>query len=123
MRESTIERELVKRIKAHGGHAYKFTSPGRRNVPDRLVLLPGGIMCFVELKVPGKKARPGQAREHARLWALGFRVLVIDSLVLLDRAFPQDGVAHRNRHDREARHPGDAEIPRAVRGGRQHQRY
>ena len=36
-------------------------------------------MAFVELKAPGKKATPQQAREHDRLRADGFSVLVVDT--------------------------------------------
>ncbi|AVE48201.1 PDDEXK family nuclease [Serratia marcescens] len=78
-RESTIERHLVAQVKAAGGTAYKFTSPGRRSVPDRLVLLPGGRAVFVECKAPGEQPRPDQVREHNRLRALGFDVVVLDS--------------------------------------------
>jgi hypothetical protein len=39
MLEKDIEAHLVARVKAKGGIAYKFTSPQRRSVPDRLVLL------------------------------------------------------------------------------------
>lgn len=78
-RESGVEANLVKYIKLLGGTAYKFTSPQRRNVPDRLCLLPAGVMCFVECKAPGKKPTPGQQREHDYLRALGFKVFVIDS--------------------------------------------
>ena len=76
MRESVIEAYLVKRVKGAGGTAYKFVSPGRRNVPDRLVVFPGGNMYFVELKAPRKELRSGQARERQRLEALGCRVEV-----------------------------------------------
>ena len=79
IRESLIESNLVKQVKAAGGTAYKFTSPGRRSVPDRLVLLPGGRAVFVECKAPGETPRPDQVREHNRLRALGFSVVVLDS--------------------------------------------
>jgi hypothetical protein len=79
IRESVIEANLVKQVKAAGGTAYKFTSPGRRGVPDRLVLLPGGRTVFVECKAPGGIPRPDQQREHNRLRALGFSVVVLDS--------------------------------------------
>ncbi|WP_447875375.1 VRR-NUC domain-containing protein [Serratia fonticola] len=79
IRESVIEANLVKQVKAAGGTAYKFTSPGRRGVPDRLVLLPGGRAVFVECKAPGEAPRPDQVREHNRLRALGFSVVVLDS--------------------------------------------
>ncbi|WP_025120638.1 MULTISPECIES: VRR-NUC domain-containing protein [unclassified Serratia (in: enterobacteria)] len=78
-RESVIESNLVKQVKAAGGTAYKFTSPGHRSVPDRLVLLPGGRAVFVECKAPGEAPRPDQVREHNRLRALGFTVVVLDS--------------------------------------------
>ena len=78
MDEKTVERELVKRVKEEGGIAYKFTSPNRRSVPDRLCLLPGGKILFVECKRPGAKVTQLQAREHERLRALGFEVVVVD---------------------------------------------
>lgn len=76
MRESAVEKHLVERVRELGGRAYKFVSPGRRNVPDRLVLLPGGRAFFVETKAPRKDLRSGQARERRRLEKLGFVVEV-----------------------------------------------
>lgn len=52
VREDVIERHLVNEVKKAGGIAYKFTSPGRRGVPDRIVLLPNGKIIFVECKAP-----------------------------------------------------------------------
>jgi hypothetical protein len=95
VRESQVEAHLRKRVEALGGLCYKFVSPGRRHVPDRIVLLPTtglalrrgeplGRTIFVELKAPGKKPTPGQLREHARLRELGFRVEVLDSIEAVD---------------------------------------
>ncbi|SPA25918.1 VRR-NUC domain protein [Cupriavidus taiwanensis] len=84
MLESKIEAHLVKRVKEIGGKAYKFTSPQRRSVPDRLVLMPGGRATFVECKASGQRPTDAQAREHARLWALGFPVLVVDSIAAVE---------------------------------------
>lgn len=53
MRESTIEKYFVAKVKALGGMAYKFTSPAHRGVADRVVCLPDGSTWFVELKAPG----------------------------------------------------------------------
>lgn len=78
MLEKEIEAHLVRKVKEAGGIAYKFTSPQRRSVPDRLVLLPGGDALFVECKRPGAKPTPAQLREHERLRALGFAVVVVD---------------------------------------------
>ena len=79
LREKDIELNLIKQVKAAGGIAYKFVSPGRIGVPDRIVLLPGGEIIFVECKAPGAKPRASQVREHQRIRALGGRVVVIDS--------------------------------------------
>ncbi|EIA5146033.1 VRR-NUC domain-containing protein [Salmonella enterica] len=78
-RENLIEKHLVAEVKKAGGMAYKFISPGHRSVPDRIVLLPGGRIVFVECKAPGKAPRADQVREHERLRALGFTVVVLDS--------------------------------------------
>jgi hypothetical protein len=85
--ERHIEAYLTKRVEGCGGLAYKFTSPQRANVPDRLILIPscgmGGVAkgdaVFVEVKAPGKAPTSGQIREHDRLIKLGFAVYVIDS--------------------------------------------
>lgn len=79
MRESMIEGKLVTEVKKRSGLAVKFVSPGLDGVPDRLVLFPGGILAFVELKAPGKALRPLQQMRARQLTALGFRVFHIDS--------------------------------------------
>ncbi|ERM17251.1 VRR-NUC domain-containing protein [Brevibacillus laterosporus] len=79
MREKDIEAYLRKQVKAVGGRAYKFESPGNAGVPDRLVLFPGGRAAFVELKAPGKKPTVLQLAQGKKISGLGFTVLVIDS--------------------------------------------
>ena len=79
MRERDIEAYLRDQVKAIGGIAYKFVSPGNAGVPDRLVLLPGERVVFVELKAPGRQPTPLQLRQQRRIRDLGFTVLVIDS--------------------------------------------
>lgn len=78
MREKAIEAKLVQTVKSMGGLAPKFTSPGFDGVPDRLVLLPGGKLAFIELKAPGKVLRPLQVRRKSQLESLGFSVYCID---------------------------------------------
>jgi len=51
--ERDVERYLIKRVKALGGVAYKFTSPAHRGVADRIVCLPNGQTWFVEVKTEG----------------------------------------------------------------------
>lgn len=77
MREDAIENYLRERIETAGGLCYKFVSPGRRNVPDRLCELNGWFM--VECKAPGEKLRKGQQREVAKLRERGMEVYVIDT--------------------------------------------
>lgn len=80
MREKEVERKLREEVKKKGGVALKFVSPGMSGVPDRIILLPGGQICFVELKALGKKPRPLQLSRHAMLRRLGFEVFVVDSV-------------------------------------------
>jgi hypothetical protein len=90
MRESQIERHLVKRVKAMGGEVRKVQWIGRRGAPDRLVMLPEvrindqrglpPVSVWVELKAPGQKPRPEQRREHERMRRMGQRVEVVDSI-------------------------------------------
>ena len=50
IREREIEAFLRQKIKSAGGLCLKFVSPGWAGAPDRLCLLPGGKIFFVELK-------------------------------------------------------------------------
>lgn len=83
MRESLIEKKLTTEVKKRGGLAVKFASPGLDGVPDRLVLFPGGILAFVELKAPGKIMRPLQQKRAKELIALGFKVYLVDNTELI----------------------------------------
>lgn len=78
MRESTIEKALVKTVRHSGGLALKFVSPGWAGAPDRLILMPGGRLAFVELKALGHNLRPLQVRRKRQLEELGFSVYCID---------------------------------------------
>lgn len=84
VRESEIEAYFVRQVKNRGGAAYKFTAPGRRSVPDRIVFWPSTVIHFVELKAPGKKPTPQQLREHERLKHFGHYVVVLDSKEAVD---------------------------------------
>lgn len=78
MLEKTLEHKFVTEVKRVGGLALKFVSPGFDGAPDRLVLLPGGRLGFVEVKAPGKRPRPLQLARHRLLRRLGFKVYVLD---------------------------------------------
>lgn len=78
--EKQIEQKLMLMAKSRGGIAPKFVSPSFAGMPDRLILLPGGLMAFAELKAPGMKPRPLQVTRHEMLRRLGFKVYVIDGI-------------------------------------------
>ena len=77
-RESTVEAAFVRQLRARGLTVVKLNLTGRRGWPDRLVLLPGGRVVFVELKRRGERARQLQEHVHAELRALGFAVQTFD---------------------------------------------
>ncbi len=78
--EKQIEKKLVDGVKAIGGVAMKFVSPGRDGVSDRIVLMPGGRIWFVELKKPGGKLSPLQERFGLMVNAMGFQYRVLGSV-------------------------------------------
>jgi len=78
--EKYIEQKVCEYAKERGMAAYKFTSPARMAVPDRLFIVPGGTVFFVEMKRPGAVPTPAQVREHIRLTSLGVKVYVIDNI-------------------------------------------
>lgn len=80
MLERDIEKKLIRPVKDMGGLCLKFETPGFTGVPDRIVLLPGPHIVFVETKQPGKKERARQVYVHGLLRAMGFTVYsTIDS--------------------------------------------
>ena len=78
MSERDIERKFVRMVKEAGGIALKFVCPGFDGMPDRIILMPGGRIGFVEVKDIGEKPRPLQLARHRLLAGLGFRVFVLD---------------------------------------------
>ena len=85
MKESAIERYLRERVEALGGLCEKFTSPGRRGAPDRLVTWPDGRMDLVEMKAPRGRLSFAQNHDHARRAERGVRVYVLYSKTDVDR--------------------------------------
>lgn len=77
MLEIEIEQYLRERVEARGGLCEKFTSPGRRGVPDRLITWPDGLMQLVETKAPCKNVNSPQRRDHRERARRRVRVFVI----------------------------------------------
>jgi len=86
VKENAIELELVSRVVDMGGRADKVQVAGRRGYFDRLVLLPGGRIFFVEIKRPQGGRFTEHQREYARAYtALGAAVAVVKNSADIDR--------------------------------------
>jgi hypothetical protein len=83
--ERDIERKLTELVKQHGGLCLKWVCPGWSGVPDRIVLLPGRRIIFVELKRP----KGGRFSAMQRWWAkkltdLGFNYWALSDNFMLE---------------------------------------
>lgn len=81
MLEKQIESAVCDYAKTKGLLVYKFTSPARAAVPDRMFVKPNGTIFFVEFKRGGQKPTDAQDREHTRLRNHNVDVFVIDDVV------------------------------------------
>ena len=80
MLEKDIESKVCEYAKQQGVLVYKFTSPARAAVPDRMFIRPDGKVWFCEFKREGQKPTPSQEREHHRLRQHKVFVFVIDNV-------------------------------------------
>lgn len=80
MLEKAIEAKVCEYARSKGWLAYKFTSPARAAVPDRLLISPAGKCVFIEFKREGQKPSEAQKREHQRLREQNVSVFVIDNV-------------------------------------------
>ena len=73
--EKDVEKKLREMVEKLGGKCLKWVCPGWSGVPDRILLLPGGKVFFVETKRPkGSKVAALQKWWRKTLIALGFTV-------------------------------------------------
>ena len=87
MRERSVEHRFAVLARQHGGWAAKWVSPGVAGVPDRILFLPDGRMCLVELKQPGGRTHGTQPAIHHKLERLGHHVHVVSDPDLFFRQF------------------------------------
>ena len=80
MLEKQIEAKVCDYAKTKNVLVYKFTSPNRAAVPDRLFIRPDGRMWFCEFKRGGQKPTAAQEREHHRLRQHQINVFAVDSV-------------------------------------------
>ena len=82
MIESTLEQAARKYVRSIGGRFYKWVSPGENGVPDRICILPGGRVIFIELKRSGRK--DGRSERQKKIFrvleGLGCEVWLINNL-------------------------------------------
>lgn len=105
MRERDVERALVRAVQNRGGICPKWVSPGLDGVPDRIVMLPGGRIGFVELKAPGERPRALQIARMRQIGRLGYKCCVCDRVELIEAILceiegERDGI-HEEGPDRQ----------------------
>jgi hypothetical protein len=88
--EASIERYLSGAVAILGGMTYKFSVPGVRGYPDRIVKLPGVSAFLVELKKPkGGRVAELQKVRHAELRAVGWEVFICKDRGEIDNVLQQ----------------------------------
>lgn len=82
--EKSIERYLVEQAKQNGLLCLKYSNPNMVGYPDRLLVLPGGGVVWVELKSKGRKPTKIQQMRMSELTGMGHLVKVIDNKADID---------------------------------------
>lgn len=83
--EKSIERYLVEQAKQNGLLCLKYSNPNMIGYPDRLLVLPGGRVIWVELKSKGRKPTKIQQIRMSELTGMGHLVEVIDNKADIDK--------------------------------------
>jgi len=79
MLEKQLEKKLKTEVEKLGGLCLKLVTPGFTGIPDRLVIMPAGVVYFIEVKKPGKITEARQDVVIDRLRELSHNVWVLDS--------------------------------------------
>lgn len=82
MIEQGLETGCKRIVEARGGRMLKLVPAYETGIPDRLVIMPGGRVHFVEFKRPGGggSLTPKQDLWRKRLGQLGCNIHIIDSV-------------------------------------------
>ena len=83
--EKAIERYLVDEVKKLGGVCLKYSNQNMAGYPDRLILLPGAITIWVELKSKGKHTTARQDIRLRTLNKLGYDTYICDNKEAIDK--------------------------------------
>lgn len=79
MRESKIEKEVCKYAREKGWLTFKWSSPGNRGVPDRILIKKEKII-FIEFKPLGGLCTELQLHTMGKLIFRGFSVFMVDNV-------------------------------------------
>lgn len=73
VRERDVEAWLRRQIEKRGGLCLKWVSPGNDGVPDRIIIMPHGLVFFAEIKTD--EGRPSEKQTYMinKLRKLGCR--------------------------------------------------
>lgn len=85
--EKVIEKYLIEQAEANGLLCLKYSNSNMVGYPDRLLVLPGGSVVWVELKSKGRKPTKIQQIRIAGLRNRGHYVWVIDNRKSVDELF------------------------------------
>lgn len=96
--EARLEAHLFARVRALGGRTFKLV-PVVAGMPDRLVLFPGGVVYWCELKTRDGRLSDIQQHQHGLLRALGVDVHVLYGREQID-GWLQWTVDDRNKRER-----------------------
>lgn len=77
--EKWLEKVLKKEIGRLGGELIKLVPSQASGLPDRLCLMPGGIVFFIELKTLGKTLSPLQKMWRRTIMDMGFNYEIINT--------------------------------------------
>jgi len=78
--EKDIERKVCDYAKSLKMLCYKFTSPSRRSVPDRMFITQAGVVFFIEFKRKGCKPTAAQMVEMVKIQKQGIKCYVVDNV-------------------------------------------
>ncbi|EGQ3416640.1 VRR-NUC domain-containing protein [Staphylococcus pseudintermedius] len=96
MRESNIEKYLVRGVKKQNGLCLKWVAPGTRGVPDRIVIMPKGKTYYVEMKQPKGRTDPLQKYMHKQLEDRGHQVFTLCDKKQVDEFIKKVGAKDGN---------------------------
>jgi len=82
--ETVIEEYLKEKIESIGGICIKGNAHNQRGMPDRVCILPNGVIVFVEVKRPGLKPRPNQRLMIKRFNKLGHTAVYVNTFRMID---------------------------------------